>query len=457
MSLATNSARPRSGITKASRREQLIATLEALIYNDDVDLDLFQPGAPWPQARDITQQSPSPFHRRSPEERGNIQPDYQHAPTVDTSMGDAASYSQIYADPFHFFDTHPDGVTEKSNSWFSQVPDIGFESSATTVPSYSAPPPPPPTPPHRHGHDGRAHGIANSDYAQINTPDHGDFSHYDFSRPLNSPPTSQPPEVTYPSISKSSNLPLFDFMSWDMFMDYGTGPPPPGSNDPKANDSTNSADECYDDRQASTSPRPTQAQRAVQPPTPDATTITTQANKRRRHHNHRPGSKCASPSPPPCRRASQASEKLCQQPRGAQRAHSAIEKRYRAGINEKFEALRGCIESRRRPKQESLGQALRPGSKGEGTGAEAGGGTTAPGTTSTRNGAGGGSGGADAAGSGSRMNKAEVLSEAAEYIQQLEDENGVMLDQLKVLVQRLRATRMALQPMTPVSAASSTA
>jgi hypothetical protein len=55
------------------------------------------------------------------------------------------------------------------------------------------------------------------------------------------------------------------------------------------------------------------------------------------------------------------------------------------------------------------------------------------------------------------MNKAEVLSEATEYIQQLEDENCVMLDQLKVLVQRLRATRMALQPMTPMSNASSAA
>lgn len=456
MSLATYSAGPRSSTTKASRREQLIATLEALIYNDDVDLDLFQPGAPWPQARDITQQPATPFQAPSPEERGNIQPDCQHAPTVDTAMGDAASYSQIYADPFHFFDTHPDGVTGMSNSWFSQVPDIGFESRATAVPSYSASPPP--APPHRHGHDDGARGIATSDYPPINTPVHSDFSHYDFSGPLTSPPTSQPPEATYPSISKSSNLPLFDFMSWDMFMDYGNGPTPE-SHDPKANDSTNSADECYDDRQASNSPRPTQARRAVQPSPPDAatTTTTSQANKRRRHLNHRPGSKCASPSPPRCRRASQASDKLCQQPRGAHRPHSAIEKRYRAGINEKFEALRGCIESRKRPKQESLGQALRPGSKGEGAGAEVGGGTTSPGTTPTKKGAAGGSGADAAASSSSRMNKAEVLSEAAEYIQQLEDENGAMLDQLKVLVQRLRATRMALQPMTPVSTASSTA
>lgn len=443
MSLATGVTGPRSG--KTSRREQLIATLEALIYNDDVDLDFFQPGAPWPQARDITQQTPTPVQAPSPEERGNIQPDYQHAPTVDTVMGDAGNYSQIFADPFQFFDTHPDGVTDKSNSWFSQVHDLGFEGSATTVASYSAPPPP--TPPHRHGHDYRTHGLTTSEYGPVNTHDHGYFNHYDFSRPLTSPPTGQPSEVTSPSISKSSNLPLFDFMSWDMFMDYGAVPSP-GANEIKAQDSTNSTDDSYDDRQASVSPRPREGQNAVLPP-PDVK-ATTQASRRRRHHNHRSGSKHASPSPPPaCRRASQASEKP------TQRAHSAIEKRYRAGINEKFEALRGCIESRKRPKQESLGQALRPGSKGEGV--ESGGTTPTTGTTTSSGKKGGSGGNGGDAAAGSRMNKAEVLSEAAEYIQQLEDENGVMLDQLKVLVQRLRATRIALQPMTPVSSASSAA
>ncbi|KAJ0122091.1 hypothetical protein J7T55_002603 [Diaporthe amygdali] len=431
MSSATIAAGQRAS-SSTKRREQLIATLEALIYNDDVDLDLFQPGVPWPQARDITQQPQKPFRAPSPEERGNIQPDYQHDPAVDSAMVDAANYSQLYADPFHFFDPSPDGVTEKTPSWFSQDPEIGLESSATIISSYAAPPPP--TPPQHHGHNDGLHGIAASHYGKINSPQHGGLTQYDFSKPLASPPTSQPSEVSYPSISKSSNLPLFDFMSWDMFMDYGNGVSAE-ANEMNNNDGTNSADDSYDDRQASVSPHMKHNQRPVQPP-PEATS---QVAKKRRVHHHRPGSKCASPSPPPCRRPSQASEKFC--PPKGQRAHSAIEKRYRAGINEKFEALRGCIESRKRPKQESLGQALRPESK-EG---EGGGTTTAP---ERKKGAGG-----DAA---SRMNKAEVLSEATEYIQQLEDENGVMLDQLKMLVQRLRATRMALQPMTPVSSASST-
>lgn len=430
--------------SKSSRREQLIATLEALIYNDDVDLDLFQPGVPWPQARDITQQTPSPLRAPSPEERGNIQPDDHNAPTVDTAMGDAADYSQLYADPFQFFDTHPDGVMGKDNSWFSHVHEIGFESSATgtSVPSYSVPAPP--TPPNRHGQDGRRHacGLSTSEYPPINTPDHVDFNHYDFSRPMTSPPTSQGPEVTYPSISKQTGNPFVDFMSWDMFMDYG---PSPVASDSKG---TNSADDSYDDRQASVSPAPppTQSQKSVQPPP---------ANKRRRQPNANQRRGSNSPSPPPSSRGAtgQSQDKQGQQ-RGTFRAHSAIEKRYRAGINEKFEALRVCIESRKRPKEESLGQVLggRPGSKGaEGPGA--GGTTSGIRPTSAKKGSAGASGDGASAAAASRMNKAEVLSEAAEYIQQLEDENGVMLDQLKVLVQRLRATRMALQPMTPLSSA----
>ncbi|KAI3398902.1 hypothetical protein diail_8411 [Diaporthe ilicicola] len=468
MPLATDTAVPRTGPATTSRREQLIATLEALIYNDDVDLDLFQPGAPWPQARDITQQPQVPFRAPSPEGRRNIQPDYQNAPAEDSAMADAANYSQIYADPFNFFDTHPDGVTDKPSSWFSQVPEVGFDSSATTtVPSYSAPPPPPPTPPHRDGHDNSSHGQTPSHYGKINTPGNDYFSHYDFSKPLfASTPIHQNPESAYPSTSKSSDLPLFDFMSWDMFMDYGAGTQP-GTKEIKNPDSTNSADDSYDDRQASASPRMKQSQQQPVQPPPEATRQVT--IKRRKHHSHRAGSKCASPSPPPpsCRQSSQAAEKSCPPPPPRnQRPHSAIEKRYRAGMNEKFEALRGCIESRKRPKQESLGQALRPestcskGAEGGGGGGGGGGTTTTPVTSAPerkKGGAGAGNGDAASTTGGARMNKAEVLSEAAEYIQQLEDENGVMLEQLKMLVQRLRATRMALQPMTPMSSSSSAA
>jgi len=43
------------------------------------------------------------------------------------------------------------------------------------------------------------------------------------------------------------------------------------------------------------------------------------------------------------------------------------------------------------------------------------------------------------------MSKAEVLAEAVDYVQQLEEENGVMLEQIEELVQRMQATQRALQ------------
>lgn len=43
------------------------------------------------------------------------------------------------------------------------------------------------------------------------------------------------------------------------------------------------------------------------------------------------------------------------------------------------------------------------------------------------------------------MSKAEVLAEAVEYVQQLEEENGVMLEQIEDLVKRMQATQRALQ------------
>lgn len=413
MSLATNSPGPEAGLARNSTREQLIATLEALIYNDDVDLGVFQPGKVWPPARDIAQ---------------------QHNPAVLSTTGNTGDYSHIYADNSHFLNSSPDGVTTETNSWFPSGPEIAFESNATAVTSYSAAPQPSTQDCHVN-HDNPCRPTA-SQYGQINTPNHGDFGHYGFSKPLNSPPTTEHPELTYPSISKSSNLPLFDFMSWDMFMDHGTCAPS-GTMDLKDNDGANSGEDVYEDHQTSVSPRTQQNQQLVRPP-PEGTSP---VPKRPCHQNRRSGSKSASPSPPPCRRPSQASEKSGQ-PK-SQRAHSVIEKRYRAGINEKFEALRSCVESRKRQKLESLGQALHQDSRED----EGGGATTIAGPERKK----GPGGNGDAA---SRMNKAEVLSEAVEYIQQLEDENGMILEQLRILVQRLRATRKALQPMTPISCVS---
>ncbi|KAJ4387237.1 hypothetical protein N0V93_007826 [Gnomoniopsis smithogilvyi] len=441
MSLAANATSPGATTARTNRREQLIATLEALIYNDDVDLDLFQPGVPWPEARNIiTQQPHTQVRAPTPEERGNIHSDYKHGPSLDSAMGGVEEYSHLYPDTFQNFHTQSDSGTDKTRSWFPHMPEIGFEGSVNMTPSYIAPPLPTPPPAHCHGHHTSSYGLENSTYGQLNVQDPGGYNNnYDFSKPLNTPPARQPADVAYPSISKASNLPLLDFMSWDMFMDYGSGVSPRSTdmNDMNNNDSTHSASEFDDDRKASVSSRVVRSAQPVQSPSD----TTPSASKRPRRHKTRRDSKCASPSPPPCSRPIQATEKGCQ-PKG-HRAHSAIEKRYRAGLNEKFEALRSCVESRKMAKQESLGQALRPESKG----GENGGATIV--VPDRKKGPGANS---DAA---SRMNKAEVLREAVECIEQLEDENGLLLEQLKILVQRLRATRMALQPTTPMSSASS--
>lgn len=136
------------------------------------------------------------------------------------------------------------------------------------------------------------------------------------------------------------------------------------------------------------------------------------------------------------------------------RPHSVVEKRYRAGINEKIEALRGCLESRKRRKGIPLHEALFNGplpshsdSDGQlqqvcGGGDEQHGHAIGSGTAIDPS--------APPKTTGpTRMNKAEVMIEAVEYIQQLEEENEAMMDQLRQLVARLCATRRALLPLTP--------
>ncbi|KAK6833298.1 hypothetical protein PG987_007992 [Apiospora arundinis] len=115
-----------------------------------------------------------------------------------------------------------------------------------------------------------------------------------------------------------------------------------------------------------------------------------------------------------------------------ERPHAAVEKRYRVSLNDKIEALRVCLESRKRPKRNSQ-QPLSP-SSGDG-GATGSGNTPAAGSTTTTT----------TTGPAARMSKAEVLSEAVEYVQQLEEENGIMLEQIAELVQRMQATQRALQ------------
>ncbi|KAF7712322.1 Basic-region helix-loop-helix (bHLH) transcription factor [Penicillium ucsense] len=110
-----------------------------------------------------------------------------------------------------------------------------------------------------------------------------------------------------------------------------------------------------------------------------------------------------------------------------QRAHYIIEKRYRAGLHERFEALRDCVESwKHQQQQEEQGQQqqsnypLSPGTTADGTNEGANRGVT-------------------------RLNKSKVLCEAVAYIKLLQEENEVVMEHMKLLIRRFRATKHALQ------------
>ncbi|KIL87772.1 hypothetical protein FAVG1_08649 [Fusarium avenaceum] len=97
-------------------------------------------------------------------------------------------------------------------------------------------------------------------------------------------------------------------------------------------------------------------------------------------------------------------------PRKRQRPHYAIEKRYRAGLQERFEALRDCVAS--------LKQTENEGDDGQGINDT------------------------DKAG---RMNKAEVLNQATLYIQQLQEENEVAIEHIKLLIKQFRIMKIAMR------------
>lgn len=117
-----------------------------------------------------------------------------------------------------------------------------------------------------------------------------------------------------------------------------------------------------------------------------------------------------------------------QPPEKRQRQHYAVEKRYRAGLNERFNVLRDCIEARRKTKS----QRQPPNQPGSGAKSSGSGGGPMP--------------------SPAKINKAEVLHEAVVYIQDLEEENEVVLEHLKLLVHRLRNARVALGVTEPKQA-----
>ncbi|KAF5532738.1 ankyrin repeat domain-containing protein [Fusarium phyllophilum] len=109
-------------------------------------------------------------------------------------------------------------------------------------------------------------------------------------------------------------------------------------------------------------------------------------------------------------------------PRKRQRPHYAIEKRYRAGLQERFEALRDCVALLKKTQHErripGTNEDLAEGDDG--------------GSVSDRATVG-------------RMNKAEVLNQATLYIRQLQEENEVMMEYIKLLINQFRVIKQAMQ------------
>ncbi|CEF71870.1 Transcription factor gra2 [Fusarium graminearum] len=109
-------------------------------------------------------------------------------------------------------------------------------------------------------------------------------------------------------------------------------------------------------------------------------------------------------------------------PRKRQRPHYAIEKRYRAGLQERFEALRDCVASLKKTQHE---QRL-PGTNEDLAEGDDGGSVSDRATVG-------------------RMNKAEVLNQATLCIRQLQEENEVVMEYIKLLIKQFRVMKQAMQ------------
>lgn len=149
-------------------------------------------------------------------------------------------------------------------------------------------------------------------------------------------------------------------------------------------------------------------------------------------------------------KSTSAAAHAAQRPR-PHRPHASVEKRYRAGINEKIEALRQCLEMRKRPKHAKLHEDLMAACTSSSPFSSApseDGSQSLANTTDVPTSPSGGPDDSTPAPPSARMNKASVLIEACDYIQQLEEENAVMMEQLRSCVGRLRTTRQALLLLT---------
>ncbi|KAF5649392.1 HLH transcription factor [Fusarium sp. NRRL 52700] len=284
--------RPRSVSASASRlkgRAELAASLQALLANDHVDLEILKPGAPWPSATEIALSSTA-----ESDSSNNSEPVIVCASEESTLVDPA-----LYADPFpaNIDCLEPDWLNNLlASSQDREVPELVSCSTAESNGASAC------------GTDLMSHFLSN--------------------------PVDQ----------------------WDTLLDRIGSPAPHSGRTAAGRDQ--------------------------------------EAEER----NRESGGSSASEQPSPRKR---------------QRPHYAIEKRYRAGLQERFEALRDCVSSLKQTEQDLI----------EGDDGSRNSDTDKPG----------------------RMNKAEVLNQATLYIQQLQEENEVALEHIKLLTGQLRIIKRAMK------------
>ncbi|KAH8128112.1 hypothetical protein ACSS6W_011093 [Trichoderma asperelloides] len=315
-------------------RKQLVESLQALLANDAVSLEVLKSGSPWPSATEIARLQREKTHQKSPI---TLPSSSEETAVIDTAL-----------DTFRF----PVGVDP---DWLKSILPTFRNNSNQPNTSFS------PT---------------NSGSTSSNQDGSSDSNTIDYSPFLSASPLVQ----------------------WDAFSEPGHYQQTPYS----TTGLQTSQSESFLGSKTSTTEKVLHLNSLKSSHFESGGgLITPPAQSTEQPSDGDDGGRCNSPSPAPCRKR--------------QRAHYAIEKRYRAGLQERFEALRDCVASMRQTQNEQH-------PRGEMDGDEEASPNDEP----------------------SRMNKAEVLHQATVCIQMLQEENEVVIEQMKLLIERLRAVKLAL-------------
>jgi len=418
-----------------SRRDQLVSSLQALLSNDSLDLDLFQSGGPWPEINIATQSQQgraifpvtppsSCVLLPTPREDSTSNPilsdstnilDLDHLMTSDTVMIDPALMLDIYP-PFEAEVNHNLFHEHAFPTWLQELEDsMALE--------------------------------ATQNFHQNSTKSLDDQHPFTYSTPPSPPAFSTFPEPTSSHVDVDN---IFDSL---ITMTKSTNEVSRQRRVIGTLQDHCSEVDLFTKQTLRDSRMIDTTGNITLPANASIESAASEANIEAKSRPQNPDTVSQTPVQPQFQRFTPSSGKgtnsapnIPRTPKQkSQRAHYVIEKKYRAGLYERFEALRACVAKWKKTRspgqqqQQSSGSSVTTASdeKGE-DGAQN---TVVTGV------------GANAAASGSaptaqgtmKMNKAEVLSEAVTCIDQLREENEVLLDHVKLLVQRIRAAKIAFQ------------